>query len=71
MKFKFSITDWFVIYMIRDFVFSKYEGIDDITVLSLNMLSKPMNSIPLLLNGILIKCLMWLISECTDEEHTE
>ena len=29
-------------------MFSKYEGIDDITLLSRNMLGKSMNSIPLL-----------------------
>ena len=39
-------------------MFSKYEGIDDITVLSRNMLGKSMNSIPLLMNGISMKCLM-------------
>ena len=44
-------------------MFSKYEGIADITLLSRNMLDKSMNSIPLLMNGILMKCLMWLISE--------
>ena len=44
-------------------MFSKYEGIPDITLLSRNMLGKSMNSIPLLMNGILMKCLMWLISE--------
>ena len=42
-------------------MFSKYEGIADITLLSRNMLGKSMNSI--LMNGILMKCLMWLISE--------
>ena len=42
-------------------MFSKYEGIADITLLSRNMLSKSMNSIPLLMNGISMKCLMWLI----------
>ena len=42
-------------------MFSKYEGIADITLLSRNMLGK--SSIPLLMNGILIRCLMWLISE--------
>ena len=44
-------------------MFSKYEGIADITLLSRNMLDKPMNSIHLLMNGILMTCLMWLISE--------
>ena len=44
-------------------MFSKYEGIADITLLSRNMLGKSMNSIALLMNGILIQCLMWLISE--------
>ena len=44
-------------------MFSKYEGIDDITLLSRNMLGKSMNLIPLLMNGTLIKCLMWLILE--------
>ena len=39
--------------------------------LSLNMLGKSMNSMPLLMNGILIKCRMWFISEYTDEEHAE
>ena len=43
-------------------MFSKYEGIADITLLSRNMLGKSMNSIPLLINGILMKCLMWLIN---------
>ena len=42
---------------------SKYEGIADITLLSPNMLGKSMNFIPLLMNGILMKCLMRLISE--------
>ena len=36
-------------------MFSKYEGIDNTTLLSLNMLVKSMNSLPLLMNGILIK----------------
>ena len=44
-------------------MFSKYEGIADITLLSRKMLDKSMNSISLLMNGILMKCLMWLISE--------
>ena len=44
-------------------MFSKYEGIDDTTLLSLNMLGKSMNSKPLLLNGIMIMCLIWLISD--------
>ena len=44
--------------IIGDSVFSKYEGIVDITLLSRNMLGKSMNSIPLLMNGILMKCLM-------------
>ena len=44
-------------------MFSKYEGIADITLLFRNMLGKSMNSIPLLMNGILMKCLMWSISE--------
>ena len=35
-------------------MFSKYEGIVDITLLSRNMLGKSMNSIPLLMNGILM-----------------
>ena len=39
-------------------MFLKYEGIADITLLSRNMLRKSMNSIPLLMNGILMKCLM-------------
>ena len=39
-------------------MFSKYEGIADITLLSRNMLGKSMNSMNLLMNG-----LMWLISE--------
>ena len=37
-------------------MFSKYEGIADITLLSRNMLGKSMNSIPLSMNGILMKC---------------
>ena len=44
-------------------MFSKYEGIADITLLSRNMLDKFMNSMNLLMNGILMKCLMWLISK--------
>ena len=43
-------------------MFSKYEGIDDIT-LSRNMVGKFMISIPLIINGILMECLIWLISE--------
>ena len=49
--------------IIGDSVLSKYEGIVDITLLSRTMLGKSMNSIPLLMNEILMKCLMWLISE--------
>ena len=44
-------------------MFSKYKGKADITLLSRNILVKSMNSIPLLMNGILMKRLMWLISE--------
>ena len=44
-------------------MFSKYKGIADKTLLPRNMLGKSLNSIPLLMNGILMKCLMWLISE--------
>ena len=44
-------------------MFSKYDRIADTTLLSRNMLGKSMNSIPLLMNGILMKCLMWLILE--------
>ena len=44
-------------------MFSKYKGIADITLLSRNMLGKSMNSIPLLMNGILMKCLMLLKSK--------
>ena len=44
-------------------MFPKYEGIADIILLSRNMLGKTMNSIPLLMNGILMKCLKWLILE--------
>ena len=42
-------------------MFSKYEA--DITLLYPSILGKSMNSIPLLMNGILMKCLIWLISE--------
>ena len=42
-------------------MFSKYKGIADITLLSRNMLGKSMNSILLLMNGILMKCLMCLM----------
>ena len=35
-------------------MFSKYEGIDDITLLFRYMLGKSMNSKPLLMNGILM-----------------
>ena len=35
-------------------MFSKYEGIADITLLSRNMLVKSMTSIALLMNGILM-----------------
>ena len=44
-------------------MFSKYEGIAYITLLSRNNLGKSINSIPLIMNGILMKCLVWLISE--------
>ena len=44
-------------------MFSKYDGIDGITLLSPNMLGKSMNSIPLLMHGILMKCLIWYILE--------
>ena len=44
-------------------MFSKYEGIADIALLFGNMVGKSMNSIPLLMNGILMKSLMLLISE--------
>ena len=53
-------------------MFSKYEGIADITLLSRNVLGKSIDSIPLLMNGILMKYLMWLIqNQCKDEEHVE
>ena len=39
-------------------MFSKYESIDGITLLSRNMLGKSVNSIPLLMNGILMESLM-------------
>ena len=41
----------------------KYFGIDEITKLSLKILCKSINSIPLLMNGILIKCRLWLTLE--------
>ena len=44
-------------------MFSKYEDMADITLLSRNMLGKSINSIPLSMNGILMTCLKWLISE--------
>ena len=44
-------------------MFSKYIGKADIPLLSRNMLGKSMNSIPLLTNGILMKCLIWLVSD--------
>ena len=44
-------------------MFSKYEGIADIILLSRNMPGKSMNSIPLLMNGIVMKCPIWLTSE--------
>ena len=49
--------------IIGESMFSKFKGIDDTTLLSLNMPCKSINSIPLLINRILIKCLMWLILE--------
>ena len=54
-------------------MFSKYKGIADITLLSRNMLGKSMNSIALLMNGILMKCLMWLIFRINirTREHVE
>ena len=51
----------YLLQIIGDSVFSKYEGIADITLLSRNMLGKCMKLIPLLMNGILMKRLMWLI----------
>ena len=44
-------------------MFSKYKVIADITLLSRNMLGKSVISIALSMNGISMKCLMWLISE--------
>ena len=41
----------------------KLFGIDEITKLSLKMLCKSINSIHLLMNGILIKRCLWLTSE--------
>ena len=41
----------------------KLFGIDEITELSLQILCKSINSIPLLVNVILIKCRLWLTSE--------
>ena len=38
----------------------KLFGIDEITKLYLRILCKSINSIPLLMNGILIKCRLWL-----------
>ena len=42
----------------NSFLIQYMKGIDDSTVLSLNMLGRSMKSIPLLMNGILIKCLI-------------
>ena len=47
-------------------MFSKNEGIEDLPLLSRNRLGKFMNSIHLLMDGILMKCLMWLISESVE-----
>ena len=41
-----------------DSEFWKYVGIDSVTDLSWNMLGKSIKSIPLLMKGILIKCLI-------------
>ena len=41
----------------------KLFGIEEITKLSLKILCKSINSIPLLMKGILIKCRLWLTSE--------
>ena len=56
---------WFTLQIIEDSVFSKYEGKDDITLLSRNTLDKSMNSIPLLMNGIVIKCLTLIDLPCS------
>ena len=44
-------------------MFLKYESIDDTSLLSVNMLGKSMNLVPLLMNGSLIKCLYIFFSE--------
>ena len=50
----------------------KYKGIADITLFSRNIVGKSMNSIPLSMNRVLMKCLTWLIqNQCKDEEHVE
>ena len=41
----------------------KYFGREEITDLSLKILCRLINSIPLFMNGILIKCCLWLTSE--------
>ena len=46
--------------MIGDSLFQKKIVIEEITDLSLNIPGKLMNSIPLLTNWILIKCLIWV-----------
>ena len=50
-------------------MFSKYKGIADITLLSRNTLGKSMNSIPLLMNGILM--VSNVVNFSKDEEHVE
>ena len=61
IKVKYRIPNWFVIFIANDWRFRIVKVIW--TRLSLKILCKSINSIPLLMHGMLIKCRLWLISE--------
>ena len=60
IEIKNSISDWFVLDYLLQIIggseFWMYVGIDCDTDLSWNILGKSIKSIPLLMNGILMKC---------------
>ena len=66
IKDNYCRPNWFVIFITNDRSFRIIKviwNLDDITKLSIKILCKSINSIPLLMNGILIKCRLWLTSE--------
>ena len=64
---KLNIVDLFGLLYLEQMIgvseLLKEFGIDGITKLSLKILCESINYIPVLMNGILIKCRLWLASE--------